>query len=318
MACSKCGVVHDEDFPVCAAAYALPPPDHEEIAATPVRPEGEPSWRREVSQRLESYRARRGRYRFGGVHSALQDDSQTLLTFNSANGNGPSTHTLVEEGAAERPPAADQEEMEEYTVRRAALRIASRPRRAERVEITVSQPQFDFSAGEVPNPRPQNDKRPVADLRERRRAGLFDAIVIGATWAGFFLAYHMTGGEFPLTRYGLEVYAATAYLVYAVYFVLFTVYAGTTPGMLLRGLAVVGFDGQPPSARASLWRSFGYLLGAAAGFLGFLWACWDDEHLTWQDRVSGTYITAATEEDSAEESAVENSGERLIAGTLLS
>jgi uncharacterized RDD family membrane protein YckC len=114
------------------------------------------------------------------------------------------------------------------------------------------------------------------------------------------------------------VYAATAYLVFAVYFVLFTVYAGTTPGMLLRGLVVVGFDGKQPSARASLWRSFGYLLGAAAGFLGFLWACWDDEHLTWQDRVSGTYVTAATEEDSAEQSAAENTGERLIAGTLLS
>jgi hypothetical protein len=200
--CLKCGLVHDEDFPVCGAADALPSPVHEQIAAAAVRPEGEPSWRREVSERLESYRARRGRYRSGGVHGALQDDSQALLTFNSANGNGygPSIQTLVEEGAAERQSATDQEEMEEHAVRRAALRTASRPRRAETVEITVPQPQFDFSAGEVLSPRPQNDKRPVADLRERRRAGLFDAVVIGMTWAGFFLAYHMMGGEFPLTR----------------------------------------------------------------------------------------------------------------------
>jgi hypothetical protein len=27
--------------------------------------------------------------------------------------------------------------------------------------------------------------------------------------------------------------------------------------------------------------------------LGFLWALWDEDHFTWQDRISQTYITAA-------------------------
>ena len=28
--------------------------------------------------------------------------------------------------------------------------------------------------------------------------------------------------------------------------------------------------------------------------LGFVWAIWDEDHFTWQDRMSQTYITAAT------------------------
>jgi hypothetical protein len=27
--------------------------------------------------------------------------------------------------------------------------------------------------------------------------------------------------------------------------------------------------------------------------LGFVWAIWDEDHFTWQDRMSQTYITAA-------------------------
>ena len=41
------------------------------------------------------------------------------------------------------------------------------------------------------------------------------------------------------------------------------------------------------------WRSFGYLISAGTCFLGFFWALWDEEHLTWQDRISQTYLTPA-------------------------
>ena len=27
--------------------------------------------------------------------------------------------------------------------------------------------------------------------------------------------------------------------------------------------------------------------------LGYLWSLWDEDHFTWQDRISQTYITAA-------------------------
>src|SRR5580692_8131946 len=49
-----------------------------------------------------------------------------------------------------------------------------------------------------------------------------------------------------------------------------------------------------PDTRQLLWRSFGYLLSGATLMLGFLWSLWDEDRFTWQDRISQTYVTAAT------------------------
>ena len=40
-------------------------------------------------------------------------------------------------------------------------------------------------------------------------------------------------------------------------------------------------------------NGFGYLLAGATLMLGFLWALWDEDHFTWQDRISQTYVTGA-------------------------
>ena len=313
-----------------AAVVAVPErPADDGTSSTWPAATGEPEWRREVTERLESYRARRRKYRPLDVRGG-PDDSQPLLAlaadsreaprieaalveetkgedvYPDGNGNGNSNgnghenengHGLpVVEFAAAEPEVKE----EEYVRRRAALRIAARPRRAERVEITVMQPQFDFSVNEAPALHPQNDERPVADLRERRLAGLVDATILGATCAGFFLLFRALGGEFSLSRFSVAACLASAYLVYAQYFVLFTVFMGLTPGMMLRGLELLTLDGNAPSTRHLLWRSFGYLISAGAVFLGFLWAWWDDDHLTWQDRISQTYLTPAVKAASEE------------------
>jgi len=105
--------------------------------------------------------------------------------------------------------------------------------------------------------------------------------------------FHSLGGEITLAKVDAIVYVAVAYLFYAQYFFLFTTFAGATPGMQLSGLTIVRLDGSPPDTRQLLWRSFGYLLSGASVFLGFLWAVWDEDHFTWQDRISQTYITGA-------------------------
>ena len=184
---------------------------------------------------------------------------------------------------------------EELDDRRAALRTASRPfpgTPSERIEIRVPQPVFDFSPNDVVI-QPQVELQPVADLRERRRAALLDAAFLGFTIAGFFLAFHLVGGEFAFSRAGAAVAIAAAFLIYSQYVLLFTVVGGATPGMILRGLRVVCFDGQSPVSSELAWRAFGYLLSAASGMLGFLWSAWDEHGLTWHDRISQTYITYA-------------------------
>ena len=81
-------------------------------------------------------------------------------------------------------------------------------------------------------------------------------------------------------------------IVYLQYFSLFTIFGGTTPGMMLRGLQVVSFSGEPPTPRQMFLRSAGYVLSAGTFFLGFLWAMWDEDALTWHDRLSHTYLSS--------------------------
>lgn len=194
------------------------------------------------------------------------------------------------------PGALEAGDEEENGDRRAALRTASRPlpgATTERIEIRVPQPVFDFSPNNVQIQQPQVEILPVADLRERRCAGFLDAAILGFTIAGFFLAFHLAGGEFVFSRVGVAVSLAAAFLIYSQYVLLFTVVGGATPGMVLRGLRVVCFDGSTPVPAELAWRSFGYMLSAAAGMLGFLWSAWDEHGLSWHDRISQTYITYA-------------------------
>jgi uncharacterized RDD family membrane protein YckC len=74
------------------------------------------------------------------------------------------------------------------------------------------------------------------------------------------------------------------------YFGLFTIFGGSTPGMMFSGIQVASFTGDTPTARQYLLRAAGYLLSAGTCFLGFLWVLWDEDGLTWHDRLSKTYL----------------------------
>ena len=134
----------------------------------------------------------------------------------------------------------------------------------------------------------------MAGLAERRRAGGLDLLFLVLTYAGFLGLFRSLGGQLVLEKVDAIVYLATFYLFYAQYFFLFTTFAGATPGMQICGLTIVRLDGSLPDTRQLLWRSFGYLLSGATMMLGFLWSLWDEDRFTWQDRISQTYVTAAT------------------------
>jgi uncharacterized RDD family membrane protein YckC len=141
---------------------------------------------------------------------------------------------------------------------------------------------------------PESALVPVASLRERRRGAALDTLFIGLTIVAFLGLFRSLGGQITLAKMDAIVYVAVAYLFYAQYFFLFTVFAGSTPGMQLSGLTIVRLDGSLPNTQQLLWRSFGYLLSGTTLMLGFLWALWDEDRFTWQDRISRTYVTAAT------------------------
>jgi uncharacterized RDD family membrane protein YckC len=292
--CRHCGALLLEDVENCSfcdAPLAESGDNSEPIAVTVSAPEtfrrassanddpdaassAEPEWRREVSRRLEAYRVRRGRYR--------PDDSQSGLPFSRA-----STALKVDN--------PEIEELELYERQRARIVQRPLPKRLqnERVEINI-QPELDFTSFPDDRAHPQTALVPVASLPERRRAAALDVLFLALTYAGFLGLFRSLGGQLVLEKVDAIVYVATFYLFYAQYFFLFTTFAGATPGMQLCGLTIVRLDGSLPETRQLLWRSFGYLLSGATMMLGFLWSLWDEDRFTWQDRISQTYITAAT------------------------
>jgi uncharacterized RDD family membrane protein YckC len=269
--CSFCEVSAAEDQEVLEPVAALQPAAAGSGHAGPAREDSqgdEPEWRAEVSRRLQQYRARRGRLR--------PDDSQSGLPFHGAE-----TTLDLDDDAREHQLARRQRQ----NARKAAAKT-------ERVEIRI-QPELDFSSSPDDRAHPQTALVPVASLAERRWAGAIDAIFLAFTCAGFVGLFRSLGGEIGLERMDAIVCAAVVYLFYGLYVSLFTTLAGSTPGMQLRGLTIVRLDGSLPDTRQLLWRSFGYLLSAATLLLGFVWALWDEDRFTWQDRISQTYITAA-------------------------
>jgi uncharacterized RDD family membrane protein YckC len=133
---------------------------------------------------------------------------------------------------------------------------------------------------------------PVASLEDRRMAAVIDGACLLFAYGGFLALFGSLGGQFTASKLTAAVYATTFAIVYLQYFALFTVFGGTTPGMMFRGLQVASFNGAPPSPRQLLLRSVGYVLSASACFAGFLWAWWDEDALTWHDRISRTYLSS--------------------------
>lgn len=263
--CSQCGAVSNQDLqvcPFCEASLTQPSSSRETSASQ------EPEWRREVARRLEVYRARR--------QETPRAQPEPVLPF------------------AAQPPAV--------ITTAVAPRTIARLRPTQRVEIHVSQPQLDFSVVEAQRARPAAASIPVASLAARRMAGIIDAALILGVFGGFLLLFRSLGGQLMFLKTNFAIYAVIFFLVYLLYFALFTLFSGVTLGMQVSGLSVVAMDGGFPETRQLVWRTNGYLLSGATLLLGFVWALWDDDHLTWQDRISHTYITSALSDEDLEHS----------------
>ena len=244
--------------------------------------EQDAAWRGELSQRLKVYRTRRGKF------TSNADQSQFAFDGPSQK---PAQNTSV---SLEEPPAPAEDDFS-FTI---AIGRPSKKQVQEesRMVIDVSlkpgtdnhvQPQMTLAqSNSLPG------LYPVASIDDRRLAAIIDLCCLLFAYGGFLVLFGSLGGHFTLSKLSAAVYATTFAIVYLQYFALFTIFGGTTPGMMMRGLQVASFSGEPPTPRQMLLRSAGYLLSAGTCFLGFLWAMWDEDELTWHDRLLRTYLSA--------------------------
>jgi uncharacterized RDD family membrane protein YckC len=230
-------------------------------------------------QRVEAYRSRR--------RKAAPDDNQSHFAFEL-----PSDEAAVDAAPAiALAPASAAEEDFSFTI--AIGRTANKGDDDPRLVIDVSLPLDAQTSEAQETPVHQPGLYPVASIDDRRIAALADAACLIFAYGAFLALFSSVGGQFTLSKLSAAVCLATLGIVYLQYFALFTIFGGTTPGMMLRGLQVVSFSGDTPTPRQMLLRSAGYILSAGTFFLGFLWAMWDEDTLTWHDRMSRTYLTSA-------------------------
>jgi uncharacterized RDD family membrane protein YckC len=281
--CQYCGAVNGDQHDVCSfcdgplGSLGHPSVSHQIATPTEGNLAVEPEWRREVSNRLQNYRARRRGGAAAELQAALPFDSDSSR---SDEYSGAGTQVASEAPAEQiRPPRKHRNERFEISI----------PKRETGAVSDYARPRDSYETGAGLAHAPQFC---VASLPERRRAAIVDVGLLLFSYGGMLALFTVLGGRIGFDKLDLAVVAATFALFYAQYFALFTIFGGSTPGMMLRGLRVLAFDGGIPTSRQMAWRSFGYLISAGTCLLGFVWSLWDDDQLCWHDRISKTYVTS--------------------------
>jgi uncharacterized RDD family membrane protein YckC len=254
------------------------------------------AWRGELVQRLDAYRNRR--------RKLTPNVAQARFSFDE-----PAGASIPDPPVAVADTAVPVEDDFSFTI--AIGRPAKRVIEEARMVIDVSLPADSEANRQTQSAEDERKSQPglhpVASMDDRRLAALVDFCCLLFAYGGFLMLFGSLGGQFTLSKLNAAVYTATFGIVYLQYFALFTIFGGTTPGMMMRGLEVISFSGEPPSPRQMLLRSAGYVLSAGTFFLGFLWAMWDEDELTWHDRLSGTHLSTAQTFADLENSSVAHS-----------
>ena len=158
------------------------------------------------------------------------------------------------------------------------------------ISIQEYQPEFDFEEAEHVQPYtlPEYQSRLIGP---RIAAGLTDFGIVAAVYIIFLITTYFEMPEnFVTDRRVLGIYGLCYFALVSIYLFLFMLSASQTPGMKYRRLVVVNSEDMPLDPKRACLRGFGYLISILPLLLGFVWMLIDPEHLTWADKVSGTYV----------------------------
>jgi uncharacterized RDD family membrane protein YckC len=162
-----------------------------------------------------------------------------------------------------------------------------------RAEWNVMEQQEEQLVAEIleePEPASPASAVELAPLSRRMLALFMDGTLITSAFlaAATLAAPHIAG--LPALR-TVEITAAIVLLLTGVaYQSFFFALSGITPGMRYAGVVFSTLDGRVPS-RAQRWsRLMSLPLSILPIGLGLAWALFDDNHLTWHDRLSRTYV----------------------------
>lgn len=161
----------------------------------------------------------------------------------------------------------------------------------------AAQPAVEFaeaSAGELlDDAEALPAAAPALELAPMSRR-LLAAVVDGALIAGAFLAAAFAAAANAKAMPGpraLELGAAAALVVAAaLYQTIFFTLARATPGMKYARIRLSTFGGERPTRAQRSSRLVALLLSVLPLGLGLVWAVFDEDRLSWHDRLSQTYL----------------------------
>lgn len=202
----------------------------------------------------------------------------------------------------EEPLVARDEQVGLKVVSIAPTRQRTKPAPANRTRRPVAhetQGRLDF----VPQAAPRKTlgtaaeariycEYPVATTCHRAIAAALDWSMVLIGYGLFLLVYRLAGGAFALHgAINIAMFAGMLGLIGVAYGTLWTVVArGDTAGTRWAQLRITTFDGDQPEPRQRFWRLAGSCLSLCT-VVGLLWSLADEESLTWQDHMSGTFPT---------------------------
>jgi uncharacterized RDD family membrane protein YckC len=173
---------------------------------------------------------------------------------------------------------------------------ASRSDKIERIEINLSQADLPFGETESGNAGllKEGIKKGLtpAALSLRIRAGAIDGLFLVGCLLIFLMIVFFVPDFVFLSRSSFAGLTAVAAIFASGYLFLLTALSGRTLGMEREHLQVITFDGRLPSLREVSLRCFGSFISMGCFCLGFLWAFFDPQKLTWHDRISKTLIVS--------------------------
>lgn len=280
------------------------------------------SWRNEVADRVNNYRARRRprapRYpslqlKFDPPEPAWNDQAVTV---------SPAAHDRLV-AAIQGNSAVRQEQIQIQTAIDDELdapegggRILEFPRFAPPppvfdglAEPVVEQPRILEVPELLPPPpalggimmdpveEPAKERRPgfelplqAAPMSRRVFAGTLDALLVSSAFALFAYIFFRITAIAPPLQLGAAVSIVLTAVLWTSYQYLLLVYTGSTPGLRLARLQVSRFDGTPVPRKTRRWRVLAAVLSGLSLALGYAWCFLDEDRLCWHDRITRTYM----------------------------
>jgi uncharacterized RDD family membrane protein YckC len=294
-----------------------------------LEPPDSDSWRRELADRVNNYRARRRPRapRYPSLQLKFDPPEESWTVDSAASPPSPTAApnrlavamkdirpvpletqpvTFTTNDATDRVNAAETSakiiefphspEAPLPLVDELAEPVVARPRILEVPELLIPPPALGGILMDPVEEQAQ-ERRPgfelplqAAPLSRRVWAGVIDGLLVITAFAVFACLFFRVTSIVPPLQQAAGISMSLTALFWAAYQYLMLVYTGTTPGLKLARLQLSRFDGAAVPRRIRRFRVLASMLSGLSLALGYAWCFLDEDRLCWHDRITRTYM----------------------------